>query len=262
MSDDDRLLAALRDAAKAEQEDALADARWDALARGELAEDEIAQLTALAREEPALEGAPEMFAPLGAEVEARFLLAIQHELSREPAEAEAKASNVVSLEARRRTRRAWMAGSAALALAAGAALWVATRPDRGGARLPEYTLLVTGGERDVRADEPQAVTLAPGARVTMTLRPAEPEGGPLEARAFLAQGAAEIALEASVEVSPEGAVRMVGRAPSGASLAAGEAEIVVAIGRAGALEKGPATIAGLSGRGAVRVVRQRVTWRP
>jgi hypothetical protein len=273
MSNDDRLARALREAAKAEEQDRIADARWDALARGELSEDERAELVALAEKDPALSGAPALFEPLGAEAEARFLAAIQHELGAErkadqgaakAAEpvAGARPAEVVSLDARRRLRRGWMVGSAALALAAGVALWVATRSDGGGAALPEYALLVSGGERDVRADEPKAVTLAPGSRVTMTLRPAEPAAIPLEARAFLVQGSTEIALDAAVEVSADGAVRMAGRVPAAAALAAGEAEIVAAIGRRGTVAGRPATIAELSRQDAVRMVRQRVTWRP
>jgi hypothetical protein len=259
MSNGDHLFGALRDAARAEEKDALADARWDALARGELTAEERAELDGLAGEDPALQGAPEVLAPLGPEAEARFLSAIQGELAK--GKAAPAANNVVSLAARQKARSRWAAGSAVLALAAGAALWLATRPG-GDGPLPEYALLVTGGERSVRADDPRDVVLSPGARVTMTLRPAEPAGGALEAQAFLSQGGAEIALEASVEVSADGAVRMVGRVPAGAALAAGEAEVVAAIGRQGALAGSPATIAELSKRGGVRVVRKPVTWRP
>lgn len=272
MTGKDPLLAALRDAARAESQDRLADPRWDALARGELSEEERAALAALADEDPALRGAPELFDPLGAEHEDRFLAAIRGEMAAAPSEKEGApaekeaparaAAPVVSLDERRTSRRRWAAGvSTTLALAAAGALWIATRPGSGGAPLPAYALAVTG-ERDTRADVPAPAVLSPGARVTLVLRPAAPAEGPLEARAFLVQRAAEIALDVSVEVSEDGAVRMVGRAPAGAALATGEAEVVAVIGRRGALGAPGATIADLErSKDSVRLLRRRVEWR-
>lgn len=275
MSGDDRVLAALRDAARAEASDDLADPRWDALAAGKLSDADRQELAAKAEHEPVLSGAMELFAPFDASSQDRFLAAIRAEIGRRPGEsaatttatagpaaapaAPADAPTVVPLDATRR-RRALAAAVAVLAVAAAVLLWARAGSDAD-PPLPVYAMLVTGGERDVRSEPPPPLVLSPGSRVTITLRPAESAQGPIDARAFLVQGAVEVPIAAAVEVSSEGAVRMVGRAPDASSLVAGEAELVVAVGR-GKLGGASESIGVLSGRDtSLRWIRRRLEWR-
>lgn len=253
----DRLLDDVRETVRAEDRDGLADPRWDELARGELADEERAALEALAAADPACAGAPALFTPFDEATRQRFLEAARAGLGTETAKVavpevaapEKATAKVVSLGERRVGRRAFVGVSAALALAAGAALWWRTRTPR--EQLPAYALLASGGVRHVRADSAAPLLLlAPGARVMLRMRPQTRVPGVVTVRAFLVQGSREVALESDQTfVAGDGAVQMSGRVPKDAALAPGRVEIVVALGRPEALGEGPVSIGELSARG-------------
>lgn len=107
----------------------------------------------------------------------------------------------------RRARAPMFAGAATLlAVAAAALLWLLRGP-----RVPEYTLTVEGSRPTRRStpDDPGGVIkLVPGDRVVITLRLEASAPGTAGARVYLfGQGAAP-ELRASVEIAPDGAVRI------------------------------------------------------
>lgn len=243
-----KLLDAIRDAARAEESDALSDPRWDALARGELSAEERAELEALAEGDPSLAGAPEAFAPLDEVTRQRFFQAAKHG-ARSGAGARAgadegapgKVSGSETSGARPAPRslgrRLFLgtSASAVVAVAAGATLWWRFGRRRGEV-LPLYELSVAGGARAVRDDAPGEVKLAPGSRVVLSLRPQRSVKGAVEARAFLVQGSARVALEGGMlQQSADGSLKLIARVPSDVAFAPGKLDVVVALGRPGVM---------------------------
>jgi hypothetical protein len=131
--------------------------------------------------------------------------------------------------------RRWTVIIGGLALAAALALFVVTREgdDVRVAAIPSYELTVTGG-RAVERGEPAAVALVPGARVVLSLRPATPVEGPVEARGFLVRGGRSVALALKATVTAEGAVRLDGVLGELGPEWIGDAEVVASIARPGA----------------------------
>ena len=275
----DPLLAAVVETVRAEDRDALSDPRWEDLARGELSEEERAELEALAGGDPLAAEAPALFTPFDAATREGFFEAARAQLQEAPARVDAakgaatarvdaakgvaeRASNVVSIDERRGRRRALVAAiGVAAALAAGVALRLGMDPS-GEAALPTYALAVSGGERDVRADSSKVV-LSPGSRVVLTLRPATAADGSVSARGFLVQPPHEIELPGVVVTSADGAVRLTAQVPERAALAGGAAEIVVVIGRPDLLGGGPTSVDALSKHGgSVRWARANVEYLP
>lgn len=290
----DPLLAAVVETVRAEDRDALSDPRWEDLARGELSEEERAELEALAGGDPLAAEAPALFTPFDAATREGFFEAARAQLQEAPAKGDAaktdaaktdaakgdaakgeatarvdaakgeaeRASNVVSIDERRGRRRALVAAiGVAAALAAGVALRLGMDPS-GEAALPTYALAVSGGERDVRADSSKVV-LSPGSRVVLTLRPATAADGSVSARGFLVQPPHEIELPGVVVTSADGAVRLTAQVPERAALAGGAAEIVVVIGRPDLLGGGPTSVDALSKHGgSVRWARANVEYLP
>jgi len=130
--------------------------------------------------------------------------------------------------------RRWTVIIGGLALAAALALFVVTRGD-GEVRvaaIPSYEVTVTGG-RAAERGAPEAVALVPGARVVISLRPATPVEGPVEARAFLVRGAQRVPLELKATATAEGAVRLEGTLADLGPEWVGDAEVVASIARAG-----------------------------
>ncbi|MEJ7734037.1 MAG: hypothetical protein WKG00_33190 [Polyangiaceae bacterium] len=130
--------------------------------------------------------------------------------------------------------RRWTVIIGGLALAAALALFVGTRGE-GDARvaaIPSYEVTVTGG-RAAERGAPAAVALVPGARIVISLRPATPVEGQVEARAFLVRGVQRVPLDLKATVTAEGAVRLEGSLADLGPEWVGDAEVVASIARPG-----------------------------
>lgn len=239
-----RALAAL---AREEAVDAVADPRWDELSADTISAEDRAALDALAARTPELEGAPELFAPLGAAAEARFVDAIQAQIkadrdasaittaSATKAPAEAK-STIVALP-KPRARGRWMALSGGLAMAAAFALFIALR-STGPAdeALPAFETVFVSGVKDHRGPgDDGPVRVRPGSVITAAARPATPVRGQLAARAWLVRGASVVSLTTTFETSEDGAIRLVARFGGVQAIEPGPADLVIAVCRPEAL---------------------------
>jgi len=151
----------------------------------------------------------------------------------------------------KRTRTLLYAATAALSLAAGAALWLRLQGS-GVEGIPAYTAQVEGGRSDQRAfpgpsAEPSGhapahsparppARLPEGGRIDIVLRPATTATGDLRVYAFLADARGVRPWRAPVEPKPNGSFRVAGierpmlPEPSGAAV-----ELVFVIGRPEAL---------------------------
>lgn len=255
-------LAALREVARQEAEDALADPRWDALAAGTASAEELAALEALAAAEPAAADAPQLFAPLGDAEKDRFLEAIRGTLAAAPLATEAPAPSshrapVLPL-ARAKPSRGGRLGyfAAALALAAGLGLVVLRSGGPTGPGLPGYSLELSG-EQLVRGDSAPLAGLRPGGGVVLSLRPDLALSGDVTARVFVVLGGVALPVDGRAEVSGDGAVRFEGTLPG--ALTPGAAELVVLVGRSAAvLSVSPARVASEADGPELRVVRRAV----
>lgn len=225
MNRDDDWLDALGRAARGQTlERGEDEARWERLAEGTLSPEEDAELRRLAAEDPAAAEKYEAYRPLGDEVKERIAARIGEAL---PSPSEKK---IVTLPGR---KGAGLAFVAALAIAAGALLWV--DPPRGSLdeALPPYALTVSGdrttrGAGDAPADA--VVELHADSRIEMVLRPAKAVTGEVGARGFLMQGGAAKAWAPPVQISNDGAVRITGGAGDLFG-GPGEWEVVWAVGR-------------------------------
>ncbi len=143
-------------------------------------------------------------------------------------------------------RSRWVGkGVAALALAAGLALMI--RPSTTSPPLlPSYELSVTGGDTATRADHETAkgpVVLHRGASFDLVLRPDRTYDAPLEVRLWLDYGAQPRAWTPPVEISPQGAVRILPSKQQVQALPEGPVTLFVAVGAKGSLPDDPASIA-------------------
>jgi hypothetical protein len=111
---------------------------------------------------------------------------------------------------------------------------------RGSAPLPAYTMQLSGGVASVRGEPPagqptvgaRPLTLAGGSRVELLLRPEHPiAAGGVDVQLYWARGGQQVRWSATTEMSPQGALRVVGTAPR--PFGAGEGELVVVVGRPG-----------------------------
>jgi hypothetical protein len=237
--------------AREEARDALADPRWESLSAGTASAEDRAELEALAASAPEAEGAMDLFAPLGAEAEARFAEAIEARMKADqragsngakvapaaPAPAEAPIANVVPLRADRRPRWArWTAAASALAIAAAIALGISLRP-KGSAEgdLPEFSPIFVSGVKEHRGDDPEPVRIRPDTTIVAALRPATPVAGAVAASAWIVRGAEAIALPSQIETSSDGAVRLSASLPAGRRVAPGPADLLIAVCRPGSL---------------------------
>lgn len=260
MKDDDRpTLDALREAARLEGADPLADPRWDALAEGTASDDDVRALEALAVADPELADAPSAFAPLSEGERARFADAILATLASDAARAaeapppSSRRAAVIPLPVAHPPRAGRLLYAvAALAVAAGVGL-VVLRGGSPGPALPAYAMEVSG-DQGVRGEPGTALALGPGARVLLSLRPEGAIPGDLTARAYVVQGGVALPLDGAAEVSDEGAVRVAARLPAG--LALGAAELVVLVGRPAAVNAiAPARVPAVVDGPSLRVVR-------
>ena len=229
MKNDDDLLQALGDLAR--DEDPAQDLRLDQLSAGTLCEDEREALRA--RNVPMAEDVIEAFRPIDEAGKERFVDAILAQQT-EPA------STVVPLPSKRK----WLAGTGvagAVALAAAIALFVSTR---GPAPLPDYDLVVLGGESGVRSKPAEGVPrLVAGSRLELRLRPATRTSGTLEVRGALKRGADVRTWSPPVHQDPDGAARIVGtREELFPGIPNGTWTVVVGIGRPDTLPTDPKTL--------------------
>lgn len=240
----------LRELGRLEREDRESEAsrldeRWDALAAGELSDEEVAALEALARESGEAAQALEAFRPLGEERRraireaARAGVAAAHEAGES-----GPTSSVRRFPRRSAARRAaWWLPAAAL-IAASLVLLLRSPADLG--PLPEYTLELAGAARGVRGEAPSG-GVEPGAaggdrllvlgnRLRLDLAPAVAVEGPLAAGLYFVRGGELVLLEPpAVEISASGSVRIEGEIGRDLPLPAGPAELVVVVGRPAAL---------------------------
>ncbi|MDC0744110.1 hypothetical protein [Polyangium mundeleinium] len=221
MKDDD-LLDALGRAAR--KNDLLADPRWDALARGELSDEEIQKL---AEGSAATRDAVEAFRPLGAQANAclteQALVAIG---AQNPGAAPAEVVRI------HRPRRALLALFAAC-LTAAVAFVLLSRNDAE-PPLPMYALSVEGGDRSFRADapSPDEPRLAPGSRLSLSIRPAADVLGVVEARAYSIRDGVVAPCRPRIEIAATGAILVTGsREELFPDIGPGRLEIAILVGR-------------------------------
>lgn len=275
----DELLARLGQLASEEAADELADERWDAMARGELSEEEQRALLATLDEDAG--DAEALFAPIDAAARTRFADAVRAELSgASDSKGAGEAAPVISLDAARRRRKRFAWGGAIAALAAAAMIFIVVRPGAGpeqpghtpgapggASSLPGYEMDFAGGQKSVRSgghDAPNAISGVPllreGARYTLTIRPETPVDTPVEVAVFLVSGETVKAIEAKVETSEEGAARVVGELPAG--IPVGQWELVALVGDSDALPADGVTASALTEGPRLKVMRQKVEVAP
>lgn len=206
------------------------DERLERLAAGTLSDQERAELEREAATNPELARALELFRPLDADVRARIA---------------AEVAPVRQLRTARPepSRLVWLA--AALAAAAAVVLVLLFRS--GPEPLPDYELAALGGVSEQRAPS-TAVQIAPGAELTLLLRPATSVVGDVVAYAFRVDGGEVVPLDVRVQRSETGAVRL---ELSADPLLAGQGSrrlVRVVVARASAVSS-PKQAAALAGRG-------------
>lgn len=131
----------------------------------------------------------------------------------------------------RSVRRRAAAAVASLAIAAGVALFVATRPDT--PALPGYEASLAGGVHTSRAPGDAPPLLAPGEPVRVRLRPERAVNGKVKAIAALAREGHHTPLAVTVQPFEAGALALQVTLPE--SAAAGAAEIVIVVAEEGDL---------------------------
>jgi hypothetical protein len=239
---DEQLLERIRDHVRAERAD---DAALEALARGDEGDAAATDLLRRAESDPEVAAMIEASRPLGDELEAKIAgrIARPAKEENEQENKEQKTSRVVAF----RRRAAIVAGP--LALAAALVLYVTVGTGPSGPELPSYAVSATGqaamrGPADAPTDRLRlpAAAGADGARFEIVARPATSvapgapgaPGVPVVAYVFaIGDGEDPSAVDAKVEIAPEGAVRITGthRALQGAR------ELRVVVAQRGAIAK-------------------------
>lgn len=228
-----------------QQDDELArlDERWDRLSRGELSDDEEAELRALAETSEEARAAYEAFRPLGPEFHASVVRAVRAQGLADAQPREKAPARLLPFRSRR------LAGwGAAAALAAAASVAILVQPL---APLPDYSQpQISGGTRTWRGAEPEtsnAPVLAPGDPITVIVRPetAVPSGSKLEALCLLVRDQEVRPLDVQLEIYPQGLVKMQGSL--GRDLPPGTWTLWAVVGRPGKLPD-PPTLQDLSAR--------------
>lgn len=228
----DPLLEQVAAVARDEDSDLWSEAAWEAMARGELSDEEVAALLARA-DEAGFPEAAEVFKPLGQRSEDRILSAIDS--AREQRRAPDGVVELAVVERKREASRLFtiLGGFAA---AAALVLFVVFRPAPTADELPGYELSIRGGTKEVRGvDDAERVRLHPGDTFIVSLRPAARTDEELGMQAYLLIAERAIPLDATVESSEGGFLRArVVLSPD--VRPSNDAEIAVLVGRPSALE--------------------------
>lgn len=251
---DERLL---HDLARLAREQAQDDPgpEWERLASGDLSPEEVEALRREAARSPEAAAAWEAFQPLDEDFRASLVGRVRDELA-SPVSPPAPEARVLPF---RRRVPAWLRRGALPALAA-AILLVALWPAGGPEALPDYELRLGGTLRSERSAaeapspvEGEPVPFAAGNRFEVLLTPATSAGPDVEARVLVSRAAGfePLALP-SPAISGDGALRIAGVVGDDVRLPAGEATLLVVVGRAGALPAGPELEARLARDGRVR----------
>jgi hypothetical protein len=213
--------------ALARDQEAEVDPRWDALARGELSAEELAELERQAEADPEIALRLELFRPLSNEARDRIANSV-----------EPKAA-VVPIESR---RPLWQKAALVMApLAAAAAIALMLLRPAPLAPLPGYTLSASGGESELRspAPRPGPVVLAPDASLTLVLRPATSVEGPVAARFFVEREGALEPLAVRAEQAEGGSLRLSAPARELFGTHTGDASLIAIVGRPAAINEDP-----------------------
>lgn len=215
------------------------DARWDALAAGDLAAEQEAELAREAEQDPEMRLAYEAFRPLGPSFRDRIVEQIRHQLTATDVTSASvawpSASSTAAAPRSESTRgRSWQpwALAAALLAALGLTLLLPSPPSA----LPEYGMIFEGMTRQERSSAPTAthgpLEFDPGNLFSLVLQPATSLEGPVEASFFLAGEGDEMALwTPSVERAPTGAFKVAGLLGQDLELPPGDWLLVVVIAR-------------------------------
>ncbi len=229
--------------------DVLADPRWQALTEGTLGEADRAELEALASRSEEARRALEVYRPLDATDQAEL---VEKLLAVAPAPVLAP---VIPLRPRRKALTALFAiGS----MAAAAALFLAL-PARDPGAIPAYEVAMAGeqSQRGPAAPSGAVRVFGPGSDVELVLRPAVAEKGAIAAQGFISRDGRVEAWAPPIEVSADGAVRIVG--PYEVvfrGVAPGAVELVLVVGRPGLIPSDP-TLVEVAQRGSSSGPRER-----
>ncbi|MFT7621240.1 MAG: hypothetical protein ACI9WU_000401 [Myxococcota bacterium] len=223
---DEQLLEAVAQLARASGKDALSDPLWQKLAAGGATAEERASLQAMVASGQVPSGSIEAHEPLSEASRDRFAAAALASLGPQ------RIAPVIDLASRRRRGFTIAAGL----LAAAAMLFLVLKPppqDSGGGSLPGegsllpgYELTLTGGDRIHRSDSEPAI-LRSGAPFEVLLRPATAVSPPPAVAVVWIGGDTRTAWSGPVAISPQGAVRLSGTV--GVELPAGPVEVTLEI---------------------------------
>ena len=255
---DDELLAATVDAAKYDRERDAHEERLRAYAEGRLSRDEVAEAARAAGVDGDLEDELRAFRPIDASARERFALRAVEQLAAPRPAATAPPTRpltapAVTPDAGTRTLRRVALAASAIALAAAFILVVRTRD--GG--LPPYEVAFVGGDQALRG--PTAVDagvhkFSHGEPFRMVLRPRTALGGDVAAKLFLRRDGDVRAWDAPVDVSSEGAVRIVAPLDTLPAGTYGDWELVVVLGRRESLPASAADLDASARPGVQRIV--------
>jgi hypothetical protein len=241
---DDEALRLLTRAMTQEKQDGRADARWEAMCEGEADGGRAADPAEAQHLDARGIRAREAYRPLDASTRDRIVSSLTDAGAPKRAAPETSSDRaapspiehgkLVPLRARWARRGALVIGPLALAAAV---LLVARRPTDLPA-LPSFELSVSGGDvssrgPDLRAAQP--LRLPPGSRFELLLRPSTRVQGPLVAKTFAARGGEVRETGLGAQVSGGGATRIQGTADELSGLAPGAWDLVVVVGRPGAV---------------------------
>jgi hypothetical protein len=248
MNDEELLKAVGRSARSAQP----LDERWDKLAAEALSEEERAQLLEQAAQSEEAAEAYEAFRPLGAEFEARVVHRLLGEQARTaPSSPATSAPGKVVEFPRRKPRFAWV--SLALAASLLLAVGVVTLMQPGAVpSLPGYGLRLEGQVTLMRGQSPpaQAAPFAPGNHFRLVLTPDQRVEGDVVARAYVLAGDKPVPFAAPApRISADGAVLIEGEVGRDVQIPAGDARLLVVVGRASKLPEPGALAAQLGASG-------------
>lgn len=214
MNDDDRLAALGRLAREEESVNELEE-RLVRLTHGKLSPTELADL-----EKEADPEAIQAHQPLGDEFKKTVESRLEALLPPEK-----KPATVTPIRPR------WVMPAAVATLVAAAAaifLYLNTTPTR--SALPGYELALSGGVREVRGSAPEPITVAPGSRVTLVVRPATATQEKVAAFVFAGPDRAAVAAES--DTSADGALKLTVAETGLPASAESETKLFVVVGRA------------------------------